>query len=183
MHLLLACTSLLTQPVITWHWQEHPKRIWIMYGKGTRQCFRLLKAISPISNLIPSENEKKNYRNIVFFCFLSVLNPTDDDESYYDYHFQNISIAHHSTMNHTLRTYHNLLKELIPSLRSWLWHHRLPNVTTIEALPRLWWHLGVCGVTAMTENEVSISILSWYHKIHFKLGDVVEPNLLSAVQV
>ena len=75
------------------------------------------------------------------------------------------------------------LKELIPSLRSWLWHHRLPNVTTTEAQPRLWWHLGICGVTAMTENEVSISILSWYHKINFKLVDVVKPNCFSAAQV
>ena len=46
--------------------------------------------------------------------------------------------------------------KLIPRFRSWLWHHRLPNVTTTEAAPRLWWHLGVCGVTAITENEVSI---------------------------
>ena len=76
-----------------------------------------------------------------------------------------------------------LLKELIPRFRSWLWHHRLPNVTTTEAQPRLWWHLGVCGVTAMTENEVSISILSWYHKINFKLVDVVKPNCFSAAQV
>ena len=86
------------------------------------------------------------------------------------------------------------LKELIPSLRSWRWHHRLPNVTTTEAhrlpnvtttevQPRLWWHLGVCGVIAMTSNSVSISILSWYHKINFKLGVVVKPNCLSAVQV
>ena len=35
----------------------------------------------------------------------------------------------------------------------------------------------------MTENEESISILSWYHKINFKLGVVVKPNCLSAVQV
>ena len=75
------------------------------------------------------------------------------------------------------------MKELIPSLRSWLWYHRLPNVTKTEAQPRLWCHLGVCGVTAMTENEVSISILSWYHKINFELGVVVKPNCLSAVQV
>ena len=75
------------------------------------------------------------------------------------------------------------LKELIPSLRSWLWHHRLPNVTTTEAQPSLWWHLGVCGVTAMTENEVSISILSWHHKINFKLVDLVKPNCFSAAQV
>ena len=77
----------------------------------------------------------------------------------------------------------NELKELIPSLRSWLWHHRLPNVTTTEAQPRLWWHLGVCGVTAMTENEVSISILSWYHKINFELLVIAKPNCLSAAQV
>ena len=51
-----------------------------------------------------------------------------------------------------------LLKEFIPSLRSWLWHHRLPNVTTTEAQSMLWWHLGVCGVTAMTGNEVSMYI-------------------------
>ena len=76
-----------------------------------------------------------------------------------------------------------MLKELIPSFRSWLWHHRLPNVTTTEAQPRLWWHLGVCGVTAMTENEVSISILSWYHKINFKIWVFAKPNCLSAVQV
>ena len=76
-----------------------------------------------------------------------------------------------------------ILKELIPRFRSWLWHHRLPNVTTTEAQPRLWWHLGVCGVTAMTENEVSISILSWYHKINFKLGVVDKPNCLSAAKV
>ena len=77
----------------------------------------------------------------------------------------------------------HLVKELIPSLRSWLWHHRLPNVTTIKAQPRLWWHLGVCGVTAMTENEVSISILSWYHKINFDLRVFVKPNCLSAAHV
>ena len=40
-----------------------------------------------------------------------------------------------------------------------------------------------CGVTAMIENDVSFFILSWYHKINFKLGDVVKPNCLSAVQV
>ena len=41
------------------------------------------------------------------------------------------------------------------------------------------------GVTAMTENDVSIFILLWYHKINHKnkLGDVVKPNCLSAVQV
>ena len=44
-------------------------------------------------------------------------------------------------------------------------------------------HLGVCGVTAMTENEVSISFLSWYHKINFKLGVFIKPNWLSAAQV
>ena len=76
-----------------------------------------------------------------------------------------------------------ILKELIPRFRSWLWHHRLPNVTTTEAQPRLWWHLGVCGVTAMTENEVSISILSWYHKINFKLGVLAKPNCFSVAQV
>ena len=63
--------------------------------------------------------------------------------------------------------------------RNWygVWGHGcdttdwLLNVTTIEAQPRLWWHFGVCGVNeAMTENEVSISILSWYRKIKFKLG-------------
>ena len=26
-----------------------------------------------------------------------------------------------------------MLKELIPNLRSWLWHRRLPNLTTTEA--------------------------------------------------
>ena len=57
------------------------------------------------------------------------------------------------------------------------------NVTTTEAQPRLWWHLGVCGVTALTEIEVSISILSWYHKINFKFGVFVKPNCLSAAQV
>ena len=36
---------------------------------------------------------------------------------------------------------------------------------------------------AMTENEVSISILSWYHKINFKIGVFVKPNCLSAAQV
>ena len=46
-----------------------------------------------------------------------------------------------------------------------------------------WWHLWVCGVTAMTENEVSISILSWYHKINFKIGVSVKQNCLSAAQV
>ena len=84
---------------------------------------------------------------------------------------------------HNVFTLRSLLKELIPSLRSWLWHHRLPNVTTTEARPRLWWHLGVCGVTAMTENEVSISILSWYHKINSELGVFVKPNCLLAAQV
>ena len=59
-----------------------------------------------------------------------------------------------------------LLNELVPSLSSWLWHHRLPNVTT-----------------TMAENEVSISILSWYHKINFKLWVIVKPNCLSAAQV
>ena len=33
------------------------------------------------------------------------------------------------------------------------------------------------------KNEVSISILSWYHKINFKLVDVVKPNCFSAAQV
>ena len=37
--------------------------------------------------------------------------------------------------------------------------------TEFEAQPRLWWHLGVCGVTVMAENEVPISIISWYHEI------------------
>ena len=36
---------------------------------------------------------------------------------------------------------------------------------------------------AMTENEVLISILSWYHKINFKLGVFVKPNCLLAAQV
>ena len=58
-----------------------------------------------------------------------------------------------------------------------------PDVITTEAQPRLWQHMGVCGVTDMTENEASISILSWNHKINFKLGVVVKPNSLSAVQV
>ena len=75
-----------------------------------------------------------------------------------------------------------LLKELIPSLRSWLWHQRLPNFTT-EVQPRFWSHLAVCGVTAMTSNSVSISILLWYHKINFKVGDAVKPSCLSAPQV
>ena len=44
-------------------------------------------------------------------------------------------------------------------------------------------HLGVCGVTAMTENEVSISILSWYHKINFELGVLAKPNCFSVAQV
>ena len=35
----------------------------------------------------------------------------------------------------------------------------------------------------MTENEVSIFILSWYHEINFKLSDIVKPNGLSGVQV
>ena len=34
----------------------------------------------------------------------------------------------------------------------------------------------------MTENEVSISILSWYHKINFEIGVFVKPNGLSAAQ-
>ena len=36
------------------------------------------------------------------------------------------------------------MKELIPSLRSWLWHHRLPNVTTTEAQPSYQCN-GPCG--------------------------------------
>ena len=56
-----------------------------------------------------------------------------------------------------------MLKELIPRFWSWLWHHRLPNVTTTDSQPRLWWHLGVCGVKTLTENEVSISILLNHH--------------------
>ena len=40
-----------------------------------------------------------------------------------------------------------------------------------------------CDVTVMTENEVSISVLSWYHEINFKSGDVAKPNCLSVVQV
>ena len=35
----------------------------------------------------------------------------------------------------------------------------------------------------MTENEVSISILSWYHKINFELGVIGKPNCLSAAQI
>ena len=35
----------------------------------------------------------------------------------------------------------------------------------------------------VAENEVSISILSWYHKINFKLRVFVKPNCLSAAQV
>ena len=35
----------------------------------------------------------------------------------------------------------------------------------------------------MTENEVSIFILSWNHKINFKLGVIVKQNCLAAVQV
>ena len=58
-------------------------------------------------------------------------------------------------------------------------------VERIDALFEVMSHhsLGVCGVTAMTENEVSNSILSWCHKINFKLADVVEPNCFSTVKV
>ena len=35
----------------------------------------------------------------------------------------------------------------------------------------------------MTENEVSVSILSWYHKIDFKLEDLIKPNYLLAAAV
>ena len=42
--------------------------------------------------------------------------------------------------------------------------------------PRLWCHLGVCGVTFMTENELSMMILSWYYKFYFTLGDVAMPT-------
>ena len=38
---------------------------------------------------------------------------------------------------------------------SWLQHQRNPNVTTTLAVPRLWWHLGVSGVTPMTSKLVS----------------------------
>ena len=84
-----------------------------------------------------------------------------------------------------------MLKELIQCLRSWLWNHRLRNftatevhrrpwnVTITEAQQRLWLYSGICGVTAITENEVSIFILSWHHKINFKSGDVVKPNCSS----
>ena len=113
-----------------------------------------------------------------------------EDEQLMVFHFAHIMIHqqfHYIRRGHTdtlsVVTLVTSLKELIPRFRSWLWHHRLPNVTTTEAQPRLWWHLGVCGVTAMTENEVSISIVSWYHKINFKSEVVVVPNCLSAVQV
>ena len=46
----------------------------------------------------------------------------------------------------------------------------------------LWWHLGVCGVTNITENKVSI-LFYYGSKNNFKLGNVVKPNRLSAVQV
>ena len=32
----------------------------------------------------------------------------------------------------------------------WPWHHRLPITTTTSVVSRLWWQLGVCGVSAMT---------------------------------
>ena len=51
----------------------------------------------------------------------------------------------------------------------------------------------VMAVTPQTPNcltplqkchhEVSISILSWYHKMKFKLGVIVKPNCLSVVQI
>ena len=40
-----------------------------------------------------------------------------------------------------------------------------------------WWHFGVCG--AMTENEVSMSIQSWYHN----LINIVKLNCVPAFQV
>ena len=58
------------------------------------------------------------------------------------------------------------LKELIPSMWSWLWHHRLQNITTTSAAPRLWWHLGICGVTAMPalrqwRLQLYLTVISW----------------------
>ena len=56
----------------------------------------------------------------------------------------------------------------------------------VMAVPRLWRHLGVCGVTAMTGSGISIDILLWYHKINFRVGGDVEPsarNCPTAVQV
>ena len=52
--------------------------------------------------------------------------------------------------------------------------------------PKCHHNLGCASILlliAMTENEVSISILSWYHKIDFKSVDVVKPNCFSAAQV
>ena len=42
------------------------------------------------------------------------------------------------------------VKELIPSLRSWLWHHRLPKCHHKRGAAE---HLGVGGVTAMTKKR------------------------------
>ena len=39
------------------------------------------------------------------------------------------------TTLHVLIIIHNWLNELIPRLGSWLWHHRLPDVTTTKAQP------------------------------------------------
>ena len=43
-----------------------------------------------------------------------------------------------------------------------------------KAQRKLWRNLAVCGVTAMTENQESISILSWLHKIYYKEVHVVK---------
>ena len=43
-------------------------------------------------------------------------------------------------------------------------YHRLQNVTTTEAQPRLWWHLGVCGVMKSTMRMEFESKISWHSR-------------------
>ena len=71
---------------------------------------------------------------------------------------------------------HILVEFPINGARYWHWKYR--NTRSPSLLTP-----AICGVTAMTENEASIPILSWYHKINFKMGVFVKPNCLSVAQV
>ena len=55
-------------------------------------------------------------------------------------------------------------------------HHNRGAAEVVVTFGSLWCH-------SHDQNEVSISILKWYHKINFKLVDVVKPNCFSASQV